>query len=61
MAGEQGEGFPHLLALHACVVTDVELCMPPSDRFKFVRSLAPYLKVSPGGWVEAWRCEGMVV
>ena len=47
-AGEQA-GFKHLLSLHAFVVTDVELCMPPKDPFKFVRSLAPYLKVSAAG------------
>lgn len=39
-------GFKHLLSLHAFAVTDVELCMPPKDPFKFVRSLAPYLKVA---------------
>lgn len=47
-AGEHA-GFKHLLSLHAFVVTDVELCMPPKDPFKFVRSLAPYLKVPAAG------------
>jgi hypothetical protein len=45
-------GFKHLLALHAFVVTGVELCMPPKDPAKFLRSLAPYLKVA-GGWALA--------
>lgn len=44
-AGEHA-GFKHLLSLHAFAVTDVELCQPPSDPAKFVRSLAPYLKAS---------------
>ena len=46
-AGEHA-GFRHLLALHAFVVTGVELCMPPKDPAKLVRSLAPYLKVAGG-------------
>ncbi|PRW45458.1 nipped-B isoform X2 [Chlorella sorokiniana] len=59
-AGEHA-GFKHLLSLHAFVVTDVELCMPAKDPFKFVRSLAPYLKVpaaakgGPGGDAAARR------
>jgi hypothetical protein len=57
-AGEQA-GFPHLLALHAFAVTDVDLCMPPSDAGKFVRSLAPYLKVAPGGGCWGWGAGGV--
>lgn len=55
--GEAQPGFKHLLSLHAFAVTDVELCMPPKDPFKFVRSLTPYLKVSAGvsWWLAA--CE----
>lgn len=56
-AGEQA-GFKHLLSLHAFAVTDVELCMPPKDPFKFVRSLAPYLKVAGG--VQSGPGEGMI-
>lgn len=36
----------HLQALHALCLTDVALCMPPQDAAKYVRCLAPYLKVS---------------
>lgn len=42
-------GFPYLLSLHAFAVTDVQLCIPAKDPAKFVRSLAPYLKVGGGG------------
>ncbi|PSC68988.1 nipped-B B isoform X2 [Micractinium conductrix] len=57
-AGEHA-GFKHLLSLHAFAVTDVELCQPPSDPAKFVRSLAPYLKASDaGGQSEAARRRG---
>lgn len=42
-------GFPFLLSLHAFAVTDVQLCMPAKDPFKFVRSLAPYLKIGHEG------------
>ena len=31
-------------ALHALCLTDVELCLPPDDRARFARALAPYLK-----------------
>ena len=34
-------------ALHALCLTDVALCMPPQDAAKYVRCLAPYLKVAP--------------
>ena len=36
-----------LQALHALCLTDVALCMPPQDAAKYVRCLAPYLKVAP--------------
>eukprot|EP00887_Chlorella_sp_A99_P005943 scaffold29.g5943.t1 len=41
-------GLPFLLSLHAFAVTDVQLCMPAKDAAKFVRSLAPYLKIGGG-------------
>ena len=39
--------FQPLQALHALCLTDVALCMPPQDPAKYVRCLAPYLKVAP--------------
>ncbi len=39
--------FDSLQALHALCLTDVALCMPPQDAAKYVRCLAPYLKVAP--------------
>ena len=46
-------GFRYLLSLHAFAVTDVELITPPRDPAKFVRSLAPYLKLTAAGGVGA--------
>ena len=39
--------FVCVQALHALCLTDVALCMPPQDAVKYVRCLAPYLKVAP--------------
>lgn len=36
-----------LQALHAFSLTDAQLCLSPSDPGRFVRCLAPYLKVRP--------------
>ena len=33
--------------MHALCLADVALCMPPQDAAKYVRCLAPYLKVGP--------------
>lgn len=44
--GAEGSStFPTLLALHALCCVDVSLCQDPRDPQKFVRCLAPYLKV----------------
>ena len=45
-SGGGGAAFPALLALHALVVTDVALCLPPDDPARFARALSPYLKTS---------------
>ncbi len=36
-----------LQGLHALCLTDVSLCTPADDASKYIRCLAPYLKVGP--------------
>ncbi|BDA45698.1 Nipped-B-like protein [Coccomyxa sp. Obi] len=44
---EEQKTFPYLVALHALCLTDVSLCTPAEDPCKYIRCLAPYLKVTP--------------
>lgn len=43
-----------LQGLHALCLTDVSLCMPAEDPCKYIRCLAPYLKVTPSS--KAGQC-----
>ncbi|KAK9845361.1 hypothetical protein WJX81_004388 [Elliptochloris bilobata] len=47
-SGAECAAFPYLIALHALCLTDVELCLPPEDQLRFIRALAPYLKMGDG-------------
>ncbi|CAL8470720.1 g10262 [Coccomyxa elongata] len=54
--GDEQKTFPYLVGLHALCLTDVSLCIPAEDPCKYIRCLAPYLKVTPSS--KAGQCPG---